>query len=60
MHLAAAGGIKRRFAQDDTRARLLRRAGRDILDNRIEFVDFRTVVIKAFGHNEDEESTKTC
>src|ERR1019366_8827679 len=53
MHLAAAGRIKRRFPQDDRRARLLRRGECYVLDNRIEFVNFRAVVIKTFGHDRD-------
>jgi hypothetical protein len=53
VHLTAAGGIERGFAQDYGGARLLRRRGCDFLDNRIEFVDFRTVVVKAFGHDEE-------
>jgi hypothetical protein len=50
--LTAAGGIERSFPQDNGRARLVRRERRDFLDHRIEFVNFRTIVVKTFGHNE--------
>src|SRR5713226_8179891 len=52
VNLAAAGGIERGFPQNDGRTRLLRRERRDALNHRIEFVQFRTVVVKAFGHDE--------
>ncbi len=38
VHLTAAGGIKRSFAQDDGGAWLFRRRRRDLLDHRIKFV----------------------
>ena len=52
VNLTAAGGIERGFAQDYGWARLLRRRGSDFLDKRIEFVDFRTVVVKTLCHDE--------
>ena len=50
--LTATGWIERRFAQDDREARLLGRGRRHVLDNRIEFVHFRAVVVKTIGHDE--------
>src|SRR5260370_16092637 len=52
MHLAAASWIERGFPQDDRRTRLISGGRRDFLDNGIEFVHFRTVVVKTFGHDE--------
>ena len=51
--LAAAGGIERGLPQHDGRTRLLRRERRDVLNHRIEFVNFRTIVVKTLGHNPD-------
>src|SRR5712692_6198160 len=51
MDLTAAGGIERGLPQDDGRTRLLERRRCNGFDHRIEFVNFRTIVVKALGHN---------
>src|SRR6266853_5367882 len=59
VNLPAAGWIERSFPQDDSRARLLSGGRCDLFDNRIEFVHFRTVVVKAPSHDE-EIAMKLC
>ncbi len=49
--LTAAGWIERGLPQDDSRTRFVSRGRRDAFDDRIEFVNFRIIVIKTFGHD---------
>ncbi len=52
MDLPAAGGIERGFPQNNSRTRLLSGGRCDVFDYGIEFVHFRTIVVKTFSHDE--------
>ena len=53
VNLPAAGGIERSFPQDESRTRLLGRGRCNGLDHGVEFMDFRAVVVKTLGHDEN-------
>src|SRR5579862_1254471 len=59
MNLPAAGWVKRRFAQHDSRPILLWRDREHLFDDRIEFMHLGIVVIETLGHDGSNQLRKT-